>query len=105
MALSMPQHTRGGHEQRAHCDSCIGGSGQDHAAEHDDDDAEPSAATDVLLQEPRYNRPASVTGPTWSTTSFVAGVAAPNTTAASAHHAHPFRYVACRRPFSATRKT
>jgi hypothetical protein len=27
---------------------------------------------------------------------LVAGVAAPNSTADSAHHAHPFRCVACR---------
>ena len=45
---------------------------------------------------PTYNNPASVTEPTSSISSFVTGVAAPNRTAASAHHTHPFICVARR---------
>jgi len=53
-----------------------------------------SAIGATAIAAPRYSRPARATLPTLSTTSFVAGVAAPNSTAASAHQSHPLRWLA-----------
>ena len=52
MALSIPQHTHvSRNEHCADSDTCLSGAREDDAAEHDDDDAQPCAATDVFPQE------------------------------------------------------
>ena len=51
IALSIPSTHRRPRPGPRRRETSLGGAREDHAAENDDDDAEPSAATDVFLQE------------------------------------------------------